>query len=1340
MRKKKYMKKGITLSIILAMLITLLPTSFVQVAKAEVGDGNGYKDEMSHFILDSTTKTELGSHENDPELPNQFGDKGATVFYRYGSSELPVSGTTVGIKTTESIYVKVERMIKDSNGDWVVASETGNNTLIFDPSNPRDFSGVTNLNDGMNRLTFTGSSSDGIGTSTDLLYVRYDSNIFLNSMTIIDGNESVPLEGTAPSASVNEVITIEVNATNATRVILNGQEYSPFGDDTFLVGPVTLSQGLNTLNFELQNSEGTKQIYTREVYYYDPTTLLVDGEFEIDGVTKSAFYETPEFSLTIDPTTPVTYTGNLVGEILVPYSGNTSAQADDLESSITTTLSANGTYVSVDVLGNTTGDPSPEFVRGPNGVDDYAIFQVVITFDYAPTTANEIGSLTVESNYISIDEPSEMFFSFKVLDDSIIYIDTVSYRPTSGSDVALSSTTTTVSDEDAYSTTFVIAATDDLAGQNYTIATPYNVYTGTFDTTVESEKEVTLTDLPGGEYTVSFSIDGGGTPYEGRIRINTTPMIVFKNFADGLTLDESYVQASQSVEIELPNIVAADVLADSDDIGKSSLYINDSEIFTITDNEKVPDSDGDNDPATALVDYYLNGTNTDEETVTVESATDAYTIGTIVGETDKTTIIVDSVFLRRGSNTFEFTLYKDGRQVSQRTITFFIDTGSPEVTEFKPVLAKDRDRIDDEESWEDSDDISYSKETGNHTTNIEKDEEFDLLLQSYDVKQFELTMDGERVLTYSNGDFYDSNNVGVGNGDYFEVDGKSRQLEYDVEAITVNRERLTVRIEGLDFVQSDLHTFLLKLVNENGSMVTLPMEFRREALPYLVKYPVATVGKDIIVNRNYVPIFIKSENADEVIVDKEKAVFNAEENWFEYMFMDLKEDKWNEIDFTIVQGEKEIEGVIRVYYASSNQVGASNMLEFDRKIKALNDLVELEFEKGTVLRNREFVNDRKPLYEGHNLLIGIADPQNGLVEGEDYPNVDLNSSLRRKFSSLPDTFVPASPFVYINGGLGVEFSDEMPIKYGLQPHDDDYSFTDFDMDDRSLEPSQRGELTLIFDEGIRNMASPLVTVFRLNQDGRWENIGGVVKKNEITVPFDDFGYYVVMKWRGTYEDASNHPWARNSIEVMYAKGYMNAKQLGVEFGTVDPVTRGEFAQLLVKALGLPINADGEETFIDVKEGYSGRSGSLAHEDATWEYEYVETAARAGIVRGYSGNIFLPNKSLTREEASLMLAVALNLDFEKNDEDLREELLEIFMDGADISYYARPAVLAVHDAEIMEGARITSSTLGDDGPQFNFYPESRLTRAEAAVMITRVLINELKKLPKDFDTTNPSGEF
>src|SRR5690606_30025498 len=120
---------------------------------------------------------------------------------------------------------------------------------------------------------------------------------------------------------------------------------------------------------------------------------------------------------------------------------------------------------------------------------------------------------------------------------------------------------------------------------------------------------------------------------------------------------------------------------------------------------------------------------------------------------------------------------------------------------------------------------------------------------------------------------------------------------------------------------------------------------------------------------------------------------------------------------------------------------------------------------------------------------------------------------------------------------------------------------------RKLVPTNRGELTLTFDESVVQDAGTIVTVFMFNDQGEWVNLGGVVdtRRNTVTVPFDDFGYYMVAKLRYGFNDITNHPWARNVLEALFSKGIM-VNLRTEDFGVDDYISRGEFATLLVKSL------------------------------------------------------------------------------------------------------------------------------------------------------------------------------
>jgi hypothetical protein len=227
----------------------------------------------------------------------------------------------------------------------------------------------------------------------------------------------------------------------------------------------------------------------------------------------------------------------------------------------------------------------------------------------------------------------------------------------------------------------------------------------------------------------------------------------------------------------------------------------------------------------------------------------------------------------------------------------------------------------------------------------------------------------------------------------------------------------------------------------------------------------------------------------------------------------------------------------------------------------------------------------------------------------------------------------------------------------------------------------------------------------------WQRVGGAVdtKSNTITVPFDDFGYYMVVKLRAGFKDITNHPWARNVLEGMYSKGLMTNLHYQ-DFGSYDFTTRGEFATLLVKALSIPLIYDDIPTFVDVP------SGSNA---TTWSYAYIETAARTGIITGFDNQQFGPSQRLTREQAATMIARALELKLPVNDDKVKANLAKQFTDVDKMSYYALPAIQEVYKQGIMLGME-NAAVEGQKKATYSFSPLTQLKRDEAAQIAVRLL--------------------
>ncbi|TCM97883.1 fibronectin type III domain protein [Paenibacillus sp. BK033] len=195
----------------------------------------------------------------------------------------------------------------------------------------------------------------------------------------------------------------------------------------------------------------------------------------------------------------------------------------------------------------------------------------------------------------------------------------------------------------------------------------------------------------------------------------------------------------------------------------------------------------------------------------------------------------------------------------------------------------------------------------------------------------------------------------------------------------------------------------------------------------------------------------------------------------------------------------------------------------------------------------------------------------------------------------------------------------------------------------------------------------------------------------VTIQRNGNSIYAVAQLSKTFSDLSKH-WAKADIELMASKlivkGTSNDK-----FAPNAVVTRAEFAAMVVRALGISED-QAAASFKDVssKDWFAGAVGA---------------AVKAGIVKGYEGNSFKPNASITREEMAVMISRALAFTGKQPAGAASE--LNAFKDKASIEAWAKQAVAQAVEARIIEG-----KTGG------NFAPDSKATRAEATVLLKRLL--------------------
>lgn len=544
--------------------------------------------------------------------------------------------------------------------------------------------------------------------------------------------------------------------------------------------------------------------------------------------------------------------------------------------------------------------------------------------------------------------------------------------------------------------------------------------------------------------------------------------------------------------------------------------------------------------------------------------------------------------------------------------------------------------------------------------------------------------------------------------------------------------------------------FEFSITNASGITVTRVITINREPLPYIIKSPKLIKNEknedQANINSNYIEVEIEAEGATSVLFGKEEAVVRevtengVKKNHFFYEVTGLKAGK-NTVKFTVVRGNEKLNGSFVLFNADIAVEGAQYKAPLQSTTTMFDGQLSLKFPKGTNFMRNEPGAINQFLTADRKILYGIASKTDGRVDKIKHPSASdgqignsnpvIDGVGKLMLTEPTGRFRSASNLFWIDAGTIKKNEPDM-IKAlngsGRLPYDKEefYLRTKEDL----VVPTERGTLTLKYDPGIRDDAWKYLSVYHFDiyedytgiVQGRWKNLGGVVDagKNTITVPFDTFGYYEVVYMDKSFDDVTGHPWARNDLDTLYSKGYMIGKETS-SFVPNESITRGEFATILVKIFDLPLSYTEVPTFSDVQ-----RINLLTN---LYDYKYIETAAKAGIVRGSTGGRFLPDSAITRQDAAIMIARAaeLKLSSEANIDRVSAGLEKTFTDGATIDIYARTAVEAVTKAGLIEGKE-NVLLQGQTKTTVRFDPLETFTRAEAAAVAVRILKNQ-KKIPK-----------
>jgi len=227
-----------------------------------------------------------------------------------------------------------------------------------------------------------------------------------------------------------------------------------------------------------------------------------------------------------------------------------------------------------------------------------------------------------------------------------------------------------------------------------------------------------------------------------------------------------------------------------------------------------------------------------------------------------------------------------------------------------------------------------------------------------------------------------------------------------------------------------------------------------------------------------------------------------------------------------------------------------------------------------------------------------------------------------------------------------------------------------------------------------NVDTRYLTAAKITDNGI-QIVGGSFFGGEWRVNRINLSTYTIITNRVRFGDTSSvSSWAGTQINVVAAKGVIEGRGEGV----YDPnanVTRAEFAKMISKALGID-GGIAQENFSDVNP-------------SDWFQPYVATVSKWGITNGRSADKFEPNANITRAEMATMIARAMQKVNGTVSLVPAETALAKFKDNNQVIPSLRAGVAFASDQAIVIG------TPGD-----NFNPNGYATRAEAAVMIYRVV--------------------
>ncbi len=208
--------------------------------------------------------------------------------------------------------------------------------------------------------------------------------------------------------------------------------------------------------------------------------------------------------------------------------------------------------------------------------------------------------------------------------------------------------------------------------------------------------------------------------------------------------------------------------------------------------------------------------------------------------------------------------------------------------------------------------------------------------------------------------------------------------------------------------------------------------------------------------------------------------------------------------------------------------------------------------------------------------------------------------------------------------------------------------------------------------------------------GTWQKLETKVivdyKNRTISFEVNRFSYVAVLE-NQVFEDTATH-WASKYILVLTKEGVLK----GIGNGKFEPdrsITRAEMAKVIMLAFGYEVEKTTDSKFSDVQRVH-------------WGYDYVNTAAEKGIVKGYADGTFKPDAPVTRVEALKMVLKAAR----KDTSDVGTLFRLIYPDVDAKAWYIGYLKFAAY------------RDLVDQVADQSFMPNAPITRAEVAKIVIK----------------------